>query len=69
VGSSVAFFFPPPLTTVVQFNPYLTVILTGLAVSGGSAFWNSVLDMVTAYSKTVKAVAILQAGESTTTKN
>jgi hypothetical protein len=44
-GSVVAYSSPPDLE-FLHLDPYVTIVLTGLAVSGGSGAWNSVLDFL-----------------------
>ncbi len=53
IGGTLAHFSPPP-TDIIQLNEWVMVISTGLAVSSGSAFWNSLLDTLTALSRNLK---------------
>lgn len=67
VGSLIAFFSPPPLTTITQMDPWVAIAATGLAVSGGSAFWNTMLDSFTAFAKSLKAVPVTLPTSANTT--
>jgi hypothetical protein len=56
IVGSVLCYFSPPTPTVIQMNFWVTVIATGLAVSSGSAFWNSLLDTLAGLSKNLKSL-------------
>lgn len=62
IGGIMSYFSPPP-TSIIQMGPWVTVIATGLAVSSGSAFWNTMLDSFTAISKNLKAASTLSTGK------
>lgn len=57
-GGIMSYYSPPP-TNIIQLNIWVTVIATGLAVSSGSAFWNTLLDSLTAISKNLKSASAL----------
>lgn len=44
-GTIVAYISPPHLE-FLQINQYVMYLLTGLAVSGGSGAWNSILEFL-----------------------
>ncbi len=54
IGGIMCYYSPPP-TTLINTETWVTVIATGLAVSSGSAFWNTMIDTMTAISKNMKA--------------
>lgn len=57
IGGVLCYYSPPP-TTIMNLNEWVTVFATGLAVSGGSAFWNSLLDSLMNLSKSLKPVPV-----------
>jgi hypothetical protein len=57
IGGIMSFFSPPP-TDIVNLGPWVTGIATGLAVSGGSSFLNTLLDGATAVSRNLKNVSL-----------
>lgn len=44
----------PPVINVIAMKPWLLYIVAGLAVSGGSGAWNSILTLLTEYAKNQK---------------
>lgn len=54
LGAVMSYYSPPP-STFVQMEQWITIIATGLAVSGGSSFWNSTLDAAISVSKNLKS--------------
>src|SRR5574343_583968 len=42
-GSAMSYLSPPP-DNIANMTPFISAIATGLAVSGGSSFWNTVID-------------------------
>lgn len=53
IGGGLSFYSPPP-DNVVHMTPIIAAIATGLAVSGGSSLWNTVIDAITASTKALK---------------
>lgn len=49
-------YYSPPSSDIMRLDPWVTVIATGLAVSSGSAFWNSLLDTLAGLSKNLKSL-------------
>lgn len=58
VVGGILCYYSPPSTEIMNLGPWVTVIATGLAVSSGSAFWNSLLDTLTALSKNLKSLQV-----------
>lgn len=48
--------FSPPSNDIMQLNHWVTIIATGLAVSSGSAFWNTLLDTLNTLSRNLKTL-------------
>lgn len=63
IGGTLAYSSPPP-STFVQMSPWISIIATGLAVSGGSAFWNSSLAAVSSLAKDMKQTPVTVVVES-----
>lgn len=53
VGAALSYYSPPP-DNIIHLEQWVAVISTGLAVSSGSAFWNSILDTLNSLSKNLK---------------
>ena len=52
-GGTVSLYSPPP-SEILQLGQYASVIVTGLAISGGSSFWNTALDSFSSIAKNLK---------------
>lgn len=53
-GGVIAYLSPPDLSAIhLSLPPYLTAILVGLAVSGGSGLWSDLLSLLTDYRKNI----------------
>jgi hypothetical protein len=52
-GGGLAYISPPELTGV-DLPHWAVIVITGLAVSGGSGFWNSVLTTMSEFGKARK---------------
>lgn len=53
VGAVLSYYSPPP-SNIIHLEQWVAVISTGLAVSSGSAFWNTILDTLNSLSKNLK---------------
>lgn len=54
-GAVLSYYSPPP-DNIIHLEQWVAVISTGLAVSSGSAFWNTILDTLNSLSKTLKTL-------------
>lgn len=52
-GGYLAYHMPPDF--LFNVNSYITALVVGLAASGGSSAWNSVLESLLSYSKAIKS--------------
>lgn len=50
-GSIIGYFQPMPLS--MNIPPWINVIVTGAVTSGGSSFWNSILDTAYQFKKSM----------------
>lgn len=53
-GGLMAYASPPSIPSV-NLNEWALIIIVGLAVSGGSGFWNSILSIMMEYKKNLSA--------------
>lgn len=53
-GGVMTYLSPPDLSAIhLTLPPYLTAIIVGLAVSGGSGLWSDLLSLLTDYRKNI----------------
>lgn len=53
-GGVMTYMSPPDLSAIhLSLPPYLTAIIVGLAVSGGSGLWSDLLSLLTDYRKNI----------------
>lgn len=55
-GTTVAIFSPPKVL-IIGLNEYIIILVVGLAVSGGSGAWNTILNILNEISKAKKTLA------------
>lgn len=53
-GGLICYLSPLPIQAI-QVNQYVLILITALAVSGGSSTWNSILNVLKDYKKGVTA--------------
>ncbi len=53
IGGGITYMSPPD-ASLIPLNQYLTVVVAGLATSGGSSLWHEVLSILNNYKQNLK---------------
>jgi hypothetical protein len=51
-GGLICYYTPPDIS-FLNVNQYVLIVITALAVSGGSSVWNNILQLLTEYRKSI----------------